>query len=133
MAKINATDILVFVNDVAVAHQTNGSLSIAQDLPDASSKDSGGWAEHINGQRSWSISVEGLVDYSASFGVEQLANLILNRTSATIRFGTGTTGDLRFEGTANLGDLSQDAGLETPLTFSGELTGTGALVMTTEA
>jgi len=131
MARINATDIFIKVNDVVVTYATGGTLSLELDLPDASNKDSAGWAEHIQGQKSWSISVEGLLDYSASYGVDELANLIINRTSVSVEFGTGNTGDTKFSGTASLSSLEQDAPLEDVATYSGDLTGTGALTKAT--
>ena len=131
MAKFNATNLVLKCSGTIVAHTTSSTLNINQDLPDATTKDSSGWSENISGLRDWSIDVEGLTDYSASFGADELADLILNRTTCTVEFGTGTTGDTKFSGTVNLASLTQDAPLEDVASFSGSLTGTGELTKAT--
>ena len=132
MPTFNATDIIITVNGSTVGLQTSGELTLANDLPDASNKDSAGWAEHIRGQRSWSLAIEGIVDYGASFGVEELADLILTRTAAAVTFGTSKSGDLRFSGNTSLGDLTPtSAPNEDVPTYSGTLTGNGPLTKLT--
>lgn len=134
MAKYNGTDLVILKGGVQIAHTQDCSLSLEQDLPDASTKDSAGYAEHINGQRSWSISVSGLIDYSASEGIDELADMILNRSSATIRISTEVSGDTYFEGTCNLASLEPaTGGTEDVANWSGELTGTGAITKATVA
>ena len=131
MAKFNATNLIVEVDGVAVAHATSGSLNLDQDLPDASTKSSSGWAEHINGQRSWSIDVEALTDYASSFGVEGVFDAINNRASVTVTFTTNVSNDLEWSGTANVSNLSMDAPLEDVASFSCSFIGTGALTKAT--
>ncbi|MAE81196.1 MAG: hypothetical protein CMB80_00565 [Flammeovirgaceae bacterium] len=131
MAKINATTLVVRVNGSICAHTTSATLNINQALADATTKDSSGWTENLSALRDWSIDVEGLTDYSASFGADELADLIINRATATVEFGTGTTGDTKFSGTCNLSSLSQDAPMEDVASFSGSLVGTGALTKAT--
>lgn len=131
MAKINGTLYVFEADGVAVASSTSASLNINQDLFDTTSKGSSGWAEHGNGLRDWSISVEGLVDFSQSFGVIGLNNMIANRASAAIVFTDSQTGDQKWSGTADLSSLTIDAPMEEAVTWSGELVGTGALTMAT--
>ena len=47
-----------------IGHTTSCTLSVNQELPDATTKDSSGYAENINGLRSFEISFDGLVDYT---------------------------------------------------------------------
>ena len=131
MAKFNATNLIVKISGTPVAHSTSATLNINQSLADATSKDSAGWSENIRALRDWSIDVDGLTDYSASFGSDELADLIISRADAEIEFGTGTTGDTKYTGTVNLASLTQDAPLEDVASFSGSLTGTGALTKAT--
>tara|TARA_Y100000593_G_C4321560_1_gene344097 strand:+ start:2582 stop:2980 length:399 start_codon:yes stop_codon:yes gene_type:complete len=131
MAKFNATNLILKISGTPVAHSTSATLNINQDLPDATSKDSSGWSENIRGLRDWSIDVEGLTDYSASFGADELADLIISRADAEIEFGTGTASDTKYTGTVNLSSLTQDAPMEDVASFSGSLTGTGALTKAT--
>ena len=131
MAKFNATNLIVKISGTPVGHSTSATLNINQSLADSTSKDSAGWSENIRGLRDWSIDVEGLTDYSASFGADELADLIISRADAEIEFGTGTASDTKYTGTVNLASLTQDAPLEDVASFSGSLTGTGALVKAT--
>lgn len=129
MAKINATDLLVYVGNDAIAHSQEATLTVSADLPDASTKDSAGWAEHIHGQKSWSISVSGLVDYTSSYGNEAIYDALTNGTSLTVKFSTETSGHYYWQGSARFNSYEQSAPNEAPLAYSAELTGTGALTL----
>jgi predicted secreted protein len=127
MPKINATDLLVYVGAVPIAHSTSATINIEQDLPDATTKDDGGWADHINGLKSWSVDFDGLVDYSASYGVEELFDL-RNKNNVTVRWSTGS-GSF-WQGSASIATLSMTADMEAPISYSGTFTGKGQLVRT---
>lgn len=127
MAQINGTTIILDVDSNPIAMLTDTTLNIAQDLPDASNKDSGGWAEHINGQRSWDISLDGHADMGDQKNVETLYDLIANRSQVTVEVKTSVTGDVTFTGTASLADMSLGAPNEDVATVGGSLTGTAAL------
>ncbi len=128
MSKINATDLLVYVGAVPIAHSTSATINIEQDLPDATTKDSGGWADHINGLKSWSVDFDGLVDYSASYGVEELFDNLRNKNNVTVRWSTGS-GSF-WQGSASIATLSMTADMEAPISYSGTFTGKGQLVRT---
>ena len=71
---INGTLVLLSADSTAIASTTDATLNIELDTPDASTKDSEGWADHIQGQKSWSVDVEGLATFDyASGNVQQLA------------------------------------------------------------
>lgn len=132
MAKFNVTDLILKVANVAVAHCNNATLNINVDLPDATTKSSSGWAEHIKGQRDYTIDVEGMIDYSSSWGINDLATHIIDRTAAmSVEFGTGTTGHQKFTGTVDASSLTIGGGKEETATWSGTLVGTGILVKAT--
>lgn len=131
MPKINATDLLVYIGagtTLPIAHSTSATLNIEQDLPDATTKDSLGWADHINGLKSWSLDFDGLVDYAASYGAEELSDNLTNGNNVTVRWST-TTGSY-WQGTASLSSLTMSADMESPLTYSGTFTGKGAITKT---
>jgi predicted secreted protein len=126
MSKINASDLLVYIgasNTLPIAHSTSATLNIEQDLPDATTKDSGGWADHINGVKSWSLDFDGLVDYAASYGAEELSDNLTNGNNVIVRWST-TIGSY-WQGTASLSSLTMSADMESPLTYSGTFTGKG--------
>lgn len=127
----NATNLIVLIDGVAVGHTTSAELSVEADLPDATTKDSSGWAEHIKGTRSWGVSVDGLVAYDGSYPSQTLLDLILNRTSVTLQFTTQETGDTYWTGTASLQSDTISAEMESPASFSGSFTGNGALTSAT--
>jgi predicted secreted protein len=126
---VNGTTVIYSQSGAPLALLTNSTLNVDQDLPDASTKDSGGYADHINGQRSWSIDVDGLASFVATTGnVDKLATLITTRASVTVSFAPTTAGQVRFHGTANLANLSISAPMEDVVTVTGSLTGKGALL-----
>ena len=132
MSAINGTLVLLRADGNPLALVTDATLNIEQDLPDATSKDSSGWAAHINGLRSYSVDVDGLASFVATTGNSNiLANLIANRSQVSFRFATATAGQLQFTGTVSLGSLSITAPNEDTATLSGSMTGTGALVIGT--
>jgi predicted secreted protein len=129
MAKINGTDIIIKLDDDKVLHTTNGTLSINQDLPDATTKDSGGWADHIAGLRDYSVTIEGYAVYSASTGnVVDLVDLVLDRETADFEFTTDKGGDVKFTGTVSLANLELSSEMEQTAGLSSTLTGKGPLV-----
>ena len=131
MAKINATDFAILKDGEIIAHSTSATISIALDTPDASTKGSGGYAEVIAGQRSWEGSVEGLVDYTGTFGADGLAVLLNNRTSFTVLFSDNTTLHQTYTGTAYITSYEETGDNEQPLSYSVSFIGTGALTIGT--
>lgn len=134
MSAINGTLILLRDNNVPYALSTSCTLNIDMDLPDASHKGSAGWAEHIRGQKSWSVDLDGLADFQTGTngGVQELVNHILNREAVAIEFVPlagafgGSTG-VSYEGTASCASVSIVASNEDTCTLTGSFTGTGAL------
>ena len=133
MAKLNGTLFVIEMDGVAIARATAHTMNTEQDLPDASNKDSAGYAEHIRGQRSGSFDIEGLVDFAATFGYEGLMDMILNRTDAVAKFTTNQTGNLEWTVTVDLSSISLDAPNEDITSWSGTLQWNGTPVQATTA
>ena len=137
----NGTSLVVLVGTEVVAHATSCTLSVSADLPDATTKQSGGWAEEIAGLRSWSITTDGLATVEptgTSFVVGDLFSALNGRTSVTVKFTTanGATpivGDLIWSGSAFVESLDITADMESPVTYSASFTGTGVLTQATNA
>lgn len=132
----NGTLLVVKVGGVAVAHSTSCSLSVSTDLPDSTTKDSGGWAAQIQGLRSFSLSTDGLAvieSAAAGVNVEDLFSSIASRTDVTVTFSTFVSGDKIWTGLAAVESLDFTGDMESPATYSASFTGTGPLVMTTNA
>ena len=99
------------------------------DTRDTSTKDSAGWRELLEGQRSWSLTCDGLVCYNIS-GKETASDLygyLNGRTALTVKFGSAATDEKVYSGTAYLTSLSQDAGVEDNVTFSASFEGSSTL------
>ena len=129
----NGTNLLLKVDGSTLGHTTSCTLSISHDLPDATTKDSGGWAESISGLRSGEVSFDGLVDYSEENNVVQMVDLILERQKVEIVFGTTDTGDVVFTADAWTNSIEQVSDMEASVTYSGSLTITGPIIKSTNA
>lgn len=131
----NGTSLVVLVGTEVVAHATSCTLTVSADLPDATTKQSGGWADHIAGLRSWSITTDGLATVEPTgtdYVVADIFSALNGRTSVTVKFTTANgstpiTGDLIWSGSAFVESLDITADMESPVTYSASFTGTGEL------
>ena len=139
MAKINGKKWRIYVVDgtnKVIPLGTTDSLEISNGIIDASDKDSGGWQENIDGQRSWTAS--STANYDAS-QTEQIALLdtLINTTVSTaqdILIGEdATAGDIAFTGKALIESASVSADNEAIVTVDFSFTGTGALTKVTKS
>lgn len=131
---INGTDLLVFTGNgaspevfTAITHSTSASISFTMDVRDASTKDSGGYKESLEGQRSFTIECEGMTALDASNGFEELYAIWVARDTVTVKFGTDVSGDQVYSGTCYITSLSMDSGVEDSSSFSVSFEGTGAI------
>ena len=129
MSKINGTNLVVIASGVCIGGSTSCTLNTNMDLPDTTTKDSAGWAEHIRGKRDWSVDFEGLYDPALVYNAEELIDTIINRIAVTIEFATEGTGNggQKWSGSASLSKHTLTAPTEGPVTISGSFTGTGSL------
>lgn len=135
MALINGTNLVIKVGGVPILKATTASIEMSVDMPDATTKDSQGWAEFFAGVRSWTLSSDGLIDYATSASVEtdELVAMLIARSTVAVTFGTSTTGDMLLSGNAYVSSISQTADMESPSGFSVTFQGTGALTQSTVA
>lgn len=137
MALINGTNLVIKIGSpgaaVPILKATTASLEMSVDMPDATTKDSQGWAEFFAGVRSWTLSSDGLIDYASSGSVEtdELVNMLITRSTVNVEFSTSTSGDMKLSGTAYVSSISQTADMESPSGFSVSFQGTGALTQAT--
>ena len=112
---------------VTIGHSTSCSLSLSNDLPEATTKDSAGFQEVIAGVKSGEISFEGLVAYDDANNAVQAADLLIARTKINWTFGTAESGDAVYSGSGFLSSVEMSAEMESPVTYSGSITITGAI------
>ena len=123
----NGTNLLLSVEGNTLGHTTSCSLSLSNDLPEATTKNSNGFQEVIAGVISGELSFDGLVDYSDTANAIELADYLLARTQITCVFGTAVTGDAIFTAEGYLSSVEQSAEMESPVSYSGSITLTGAI------
>jgi hypothetical protein len=129
----NGTNLILKIEDTAVGHTTSCSLSLSNDLPEATTKDSSGFQEVIAGVMSGELSFEGLVAYDDSANAIEMADYLLSRTQLTCVFGTSVSGDDIFTAEGFLSSVEMSAEAESPVTYSGSITLTGAITKSTNS
>jgi predicted secreted protein len=129
MALINGTNLVIKIAGNPIMKATTASLEMSVDMPDATTKDSAGWAEFFAGVRSWTLSTDGLIDYASSGSVEtdELVALLIARNPVAVTFSTSTAGDMVLSGNAYITSISQTADMESPSGYSVSFQGTGTL------
>lgn len=126
--KNNGTLVGLYIGGALINHLTSNGMVLEQALRDATTKDSSGWKESLEGLRSASFSCEGFFAENATKGFDDLtALLITTRGTATIRYSSEVTGDKYYEATCYVTNLSRTAGVEETETFSCSLEVTGAV------
>lgn len=127
MTARNATDIRVNIDGDTVAGATEGTISGSAEMLDYTNKDSGGDAQFIPGKRTWSVSSNYFVDFSATYGTEQFYNAWKNRTSVTVIWGDTKASGLEFSGSGYVSEWDATASSEDLLVGTATIQGTGAL------
>lgn len=129
----NGTNLILKVEDTAVGHTTSCTLTLSNDLPEATTKDSSGFQEVIAGVMSGEISFEGLVAYDDSANAIEMADYLLARTQITCVFGTAEAGDDVYTAEGFLSSVEMSAEMESPVSYSGSITLTGSITKSTNA
>jgi predicted secreted protein len=133
MAIINGTVYLLKIgadgSEVAIPDQTEGSISINMETRDITTKDSSGYRELLEGVRSASISVSGLVDDDGAGGAgADLFAVLDGRSTTHIIFGLdAASDDYHYECDAFCTSLEISAGTEDNVTYSATFEVTGAI------
>ena len=132
---MNSTDVVIMVASEIVGKMTSASLSVTMATRDISTKDSAGWMEVLEGQKSWTLSGEGLVVYNNTGKAtpDDIYTYLSNRTAVAIEFGSETTDEKYYSGSGFFTEFSTDAGVEDNATFSFSFQGTGTLTQGTQS
>ena len=132
---MNSTDVVIKVASDIVGKMTSASLSVTMATRDISTKDSAGWMEVLEGQKSWTLSGEGLVVYNNTGKAtpDDIYTLLSDRSQVAIEFGSETTDEIYYSGSGFFTEFSTDAGVEDNATFSFSFQGTSTLTQGTQA
>ena len=137
MAILNGTVFLLKIgtdgSEVALPDQTEGSISLNLETRDITTKDSSGYRELLEGVRSGSISVSGLVDDDGAGGAgSDLFNVLDGRSTTHIIFGLdAASDDYHYECDAFCTSLEVGGGTEDNVTYSATFEITGAITEVT--
>jgi len=124
MATFNGTSFTVSIGGVTVGQSTTASISLDADTIDVSTKESSGYQEVIQGQKSGTIDFEGLVDLGQNTDGGAVYTYWTAGTSVAWTFADGTN---TLSGNGIVTNLSIDAPMEDVATYSGSIQITGAV------
>jgi len=124
MAKINGTSVLLYADGTVIALQKGLNISADVDLPDASNKESAGWAEHIQGMRNATLSFDALYSTTGKSAAALLA-YITGRSNILIAIVGGFSYPIL--GEVKMNSLSLTGNKEEPAALSGSLKVNGKL------
>ena len=132
MAKINARNVVIRFGGVQIQDLTNCTLDVKTDMFDTTTKNSNGFREILPGLTSYTMSGDGLVEWStgANRGLKDIAQAQIGKTLATVSFTTAQTGDWQWSGSGYFTSHNVSGGNEEAFKFSFSLEGTGALTFT---
>jgi predicted secreted protein len=124
---VNGNNVLLYVNDTAVACSTNAEVSYTNELIEVTCKDNGGAKQYLLGSGDWNMTLEMFVKYDATFGANELWDLALNKTTVEAMFSNENAGDFRLVGDALITAINNVAPLNGGVTASVTLQGTSTL------
>jgi len=124
---MNGTLLGVYSASTLIAHATEGSISLNLDTRDATTKDSSGTRDLLEGIKSGTISVSALYAEDAAYGVDDLMTAWSGRSTLEIKFSTEVTGDHFWSASAYVTSLEVNAGMEDNVSYSATFELTGAI------
>lgn len=130
-------ELVLNYNSKVIARCTNYELEVNKEVIDITSLDSEGWKEILVDTKDWKVTFQGLVirgtlgstdtDYRAL--LEELKD---SDTAVTVALKYGTVADFNYQsGSAFITSLKLSGSNGEKITYSGTLTGTGALTTVT--
>lgn len=121
MAKIKGNALLVYVNDVAIGCLNNNEFTSENTEIPTTCKDNDGQETSIPGGNNASISFDGTLETSATYGFRQLLGIHKNKTEVAVRMSvTGiASGDYIQSTSAYLNSLTWTGPLNAATVFNG--------------
>ena len=116
MTIINGNRLKIRLEDVDVIDTTSVSLTISNNLFEATTKPTGGWVEYISGVKNATGSFEGLVDYNNANYIRLKDDII---AGVNIFFDMIVEGEHIFFGDAIIESFEESGGSDDVATYSG--------------
>ena len=125
----------VTIDTSTVACATDFSLSITKDMIEITCLDSDGAKQNVPDMYSWTVSGSGMVFRTAgSSGVgifEMADSLLTSDASIAVSLLPDVSANKYFSGVGYFTSLGMEGGVGSPVSYSFEITGTGALSVNT--
>ena len=108
MAAIPGKNLLLYVELTpgvwtSVCASTSHTLNIATEHPEAVTKCSGGWAEHLtDGRKSWTVDVDGLHDPDQDVTIDELIAYQIQGYGMKIKMSLTDAGTTYYEGEVSI-------------------------------
>lgn len=126
---VNSKYMKIQLGGVEITCQTNADLKVTNGTRQTTCKDSGQWEEFLYGQTNWTMSGDLLFSYDATKGHEDIYDIAIGQTMASLIYGTGVSGDVHWSGTAVVTEWSMSSpGQNENVTGAYSFQGSGALV-----
>lgn len=129
-------EMTILYNGFTVAVGTSYGLNVNKSMVDVTSLASAGWKDQYPDFKDWSVDFDGLVSKTvgdASIGFDYLVASIKTDASVLIALKPNIALNKYEEGVGYLTKISLKGGKDGAITFSGTVSGTGALVTKTTA
>ena len=146
MARVNGNNLRLFAIDsssgtkIQFGQSQSVSLDISNSLIDITTKDSNSWTERLSGQKSFSLSADGILDYdtTGTHDAVDMADFAIAGSEIFFDFGitsdgTLATGDVVYRGSGFITSFGQNGGTDDAPTYSISLDGNGAIAKATIA
>lgn len=121
-------------NGLTVGVGTSYGLNINKSMVDVTSLSSAGWKDQYPDFKDWSIDFDGLVSKTvgdASVGFDYLVASIKTDASVLVALKPNVASNKYESGVGYINKISLKGGKDGAITFSGSITGTGALTTMT--
>ena len=116
----NGSTFFLFRGDTPLGHSVDITTSFSLDLPESTTKSSGGFKEVISGVKSGKIQVSGFIAYDDTLNFEEFSDMILQRTTA--EFFMKQNVGIIVQGFAFVENVEQTADAETGVQYDFDLT-----------
>lgn len=129
MPVINASSFLLVKDTDVIGHSKDTAISLQLDLPETTTKDSGGFVEHLPCIRSGSITASGLTAYNDTLNFDEFASLVITRQKQVFFFKEPTNPKLIFRGEGFVSSANEVANHEDITEFDIEITLTDVITV----
>ena len=140
MAIFNGSDLVLKLqaatgaaDEFKLMHSTSCSLSMNVDMIDISTKDSNGFRDILAGQKSFSLSADGLMDFASTGSTtdtDELFTSMMGRTGVTFTFALDVQSGYKYTGTGFISSMEITGGVEDAPTYSVSIEGNGQITQT---